>query len=83
MSPREAEQVDPAQRLALMAAYEALEDGGIVSGQRSSQSSRVGVSLGVTSNDWMETNSAQNIDTYMIPGGNRAFIPGRIEVQRT
>ena len=26
----------------------------------------------------METNSAQNIDTYYIPGGNRAFIPGRI-----
>ena len=78
MSPREAEQVDPAQRLALMAAYEALEDGGIVSGQRSSQPSRVGVCFGVTSNDWMETNSAQNIDTYMIPGGNRAFIPGRI-----
>jgi iterative type I PKS product template protein len=78
MSPREAEQVDPAQRLALMAAYEALEDGGIVSGARSSQPSRVGVAFGVTSNDWMETNSAQDIDTYMIPGGNRAFIPGRI-----
>ncbi|KAF1952277.1 ketoacyl-synt-domain-containing protein [Byssothecium circinans] len=78
MSPREAEQVDPAQRLALMVAYEALEEGGIVSGARSSQPSRVGVAFGVTSNDWMETNSAQNIDTYMIPGGNRAFIPGRI-----
>lgn len=26
----------------------------------------------------METNSSQNIDAYMIPGGNRAFIPGRI-----
>ncbi|KAH7382523.1 putative polyketide synthase [Phaeosphaeria sp. MPI-PUGE-AT-0046c] len=78
MSPREAEQVDPAQRLALMTAYEALEDGGIVPGARSTQRDRVGVVYGVTSNDWMETNSAQNIDTYMIPGGNRAFIPGRI-----
>jgi iterative type I PKS product template protein len=78
MSPREAEQVDPAQRLALMTAYEALEDGGIVPGARSTQRDRVGVAFGVTSNDWMETNSAQNIDTYMIPGGNRAFIPGRI-----
>ncbi|KAF2787644.1 polyketide synthase [Melanomma pulvis-pyrius CBS 109.77] len=78
MSPREAEQVDPAQRIALMTAYEALEDGGIVPSTRSTQSSRVGVAYGVTSNDWMETNSAQNIDTYMIPGGNRAFIPGRI-----
>lgn len=78
MSPREAEQTDPAQRLALMVTYEALEDGGIVPGRPSTQPSRVGVAIGVTSNDWMETNTAQNIDTYLIPGGNRAFIPGRI-----
>ncbi|KAH8754195.1 polyketide synthase module [Diaporthe sp. PMI_573] len=78
MSPRECEQVDPAQRLALMTAYEALEDGGIVPGDGSSQRNRTGVCYGVTSNDWMETNSAQDIDTYMISGGNRAFIPGRI-----
>lgn len=26
----------------------------------------------------METNSAQDIDAYHIPGGNRAFVPGRI-----
>ncbi|OCL05426.1 ketoacyl-synt-domain-containing protein [Glonium stellatum] len=78
MSPREAEQADPAQRLALTTAYEALEDGGIVPGTRSTQSDRVGVVYGVTSNDWMETNSAQDIDTYLIPGGNRAFVTGRI-----
>ncbi|RWA10748.1 hypothetical protein EKO27_g4373 [Xylaria grammica] len=78
MSPREAEQTDPAQRLALMTAYEALEDAGIVPGVGSSRRERIGVCYGVTSNDWMETNSAQNIDTFMIPGGNRAFIPGRI-----
>ncbi|PSR83014.1 hypothetical protein BD289DRAFT_293041 [Coniella lustricola] len=78
MSPRECEQVDPASRLALLTAYEAMEDGGIVPGQQSTRLDRVGVCYGVTSNDWMETNSAQDIDTYMIPGGNRAFIPGRI-----
>lgn len=44
----------------------------------STKKNRVGVYFGATSNDWMETNSAQNIDTYFIPGGNRAFIPGRI-----
>lgn len=43
MSPRECEQVDPAQRLALMTAYEALEDGGIVPGAWSTQRDRVGV----------------------------------------
>ncbi|KAL1953845.1 hypothetical protein VTO42DRAFT_2105 [Malbranchea cinnamomea] len=79
MSPREAPQVDPAQRIALMTAYEAMEQAGIVPGATpSTRHDRVGVFYGVTSNDWMETNSAQNIDTYFIPGGNRAFIPGRI-----
>jgi 3-oxoacyl-(acyl-carrier-protein) synthase len=79
ISPREAPQIDPAQRLALLTAYEAIEDAGIVPGATpSTQKDRVGVFYGVTSNDWMETNSAQNIDAYFIPGGNRAFIPGRI-----
>lgn len=79
MSPREAPQVDPAQRLALLTAAEALEQAGIVPDRTAStQKNRVGVYFGSTSNDWMETNSAQNIDTYFIPGGNRAFIPGRI-----
>ena len=79
LSPREAPQVDPAQRIALHTTYEAIEMAGIVPGATpSTQKDRVGVFFGVTSNDWMETNSAQNIDTYMIPGGNRAFIPGRI-----
>ena len=78
MSPREAPQVDPAQRIALMTAYEAIEQAGIVpDATPSTRKDRVGVFYGVTSNDWMETNSAQDIDTYFIPGGNRAFIPGR------
>ncbi|KXT08900.1 hypothetical protein AC579_8464 [Pseudocercospora musae] len=70
MSPREAVQVDPAQRVALLTAAEALEQAGIVPNRTpSTQKHRVGVWLGSTSNDWMETNSAQNIDTYLIPGG--------------
>jgi iterative type I PKS product template protein len=79
ISPREAPQIDPAQRLALMTAYEAIEQAGLVpDATPSTRRDRVGVFYGVTSNDWMETNSAQNIDAYFIPGGNRAFIPGRI-----
>ena len=79
VSPREAPQMDPAQRLSLMTAYEAIEQSGIVpDATPSTRRDRVGVYYGVTSNDWMETNSAQSIDTYFIPGGNRAFIPGRI-----
>ncbi|GIZ46262.1 hypothetical protein CKM354_000939400 [Cercospora kikuchii] len=79
ISPKEAPQMDPAQRMALMSTYEAMERGGIVPDTTSStQRNRVGVFHGVTSNDWMETNTAQNIDTYFITGGNRGFIPGRI-----
>jgi iterative type I PKS product template protein len=79
ISPKEAPQIDPAQRLALMTAYEAIERAGIVpDATPSTRPDRVGVFYGVTSNDWMETNSSQDIDAHMIPGGNRAFIPGRI-----
>ena len=79
ISPREAPQIDPAQRLALMTAYEAIEQAGIVpDATPSTRPDRVGVFYGVTSMDWMETNSPQNVDTYFIPGGNQAFIPGRI-----
>lgn len=79
ISPREAPQMDPAQRLALMTAYEALEDAGVVPGRTpSTREDRVGVFYGVTSNDWCESNSGQDLDAYYIPGANRAFIPGRI-----
>ncbi|KAI9654283.1 MAG: Type I Iterative PKS [Alyxoria varia] len=79
VSPREAPQIDPAQRLALMTTYEAIEQAGIVpDATPSTRRDRVGVFYGVSSNDWMETNTAQDVDTYFIPGGNRAFIPGRI-----
>lgn len=79
ISPREAPQIDPAQRLALMTAYEAIEDAGIVPNRTpSTREDRVGVFYGVTSNDWCESNSGQDIDAYYIPGANRAFIPGRI-----
>lgn len=64
VSPREAPQIDPAQRIALMTAYEAIEQAGIVpDATPSTRRDRVGVFYGVTSNDWMETNSAQKIDT--------------------
>lgn len=79
MSPREALQADPAQRLALLTAYEALEMAGLIPDSTpSTQKNRVGVFYGMTSDDYRETNSGQDIDTYFIPGGNRAFTPGRI-----
>lgn len=79
MSPREASNTDPGQRLAITTAYEALEMAGYVPDRTpSSQRNRVGIFYGMTSDDWREVNSGQNVDTYFIPGGSRAFTPGRI-----
>ena len=79
MSPREAAQTDPMQRLMLSTAYEAMEMAGIVPGRTpSTKTDRIGTFYGQTSDDWREINAAQDIDTYFISGGVRAFGPGRI-----
>lgn len=79
MSPREAAQTDPMGRLALVTAYEALEMSGYVPNRTpSSKLHRIGTFYGQTSDDWREINAAENIDTYFITGGVRAFAPGRI-----
>lgn len=79
MSPKEAEQTDPAQRLTILTAYEALEMSGFVPNRTpSTREDRVGTFYGQASDDWRETNSSQDINTYFIPGGIRAFGPGRI-----
>ncbi|CAN9410790.1 unnamed protein product [Alternaria alternata] len=77
MSPRKAEQTDPMQRLALVTAYEALENSGYVHG-RGIHARRVGTFYGQASDDYREVNSGQEVGTYFIPGGCRAFGPGRI-----
>jgi len=79
MSPREAYQTDPMQRMALTTAYEALEMSGYVPNRTpSTQLDRIGTFYGQTSDDWREINAAQEVDTYYITGGVRAFGPGRI-----
>lgn len=79
MSPREAFQTDPMQRLALTTAYEALEMSGYVPNRTpSTRLDRIGTFYGQTSDDWREINAAQEVDTYYITGGVRAFGPGRI-----
>ncbi|KAK8056490.1 Beta-ketoacyl synthase [Apiospora rasikravindrae] len=79
MSPREAFQTDPMQRMALTTAYEALEMSGYVPNRTpSTRLDRVGTFYGQTSDDWREINAAQEVDTYYITGGVRAFGPGRI-----
>ena len=79
MSPREAQQTDPTQRLALVTAYEALERAGYVANRTAATNlHRIGTFYGQASDDYREVNSAQEISTYFIPGGCRAFGPGRI-----
>jgi iterative type I PKS product template protein len=79
MSPREAAQTDPMGRLALVTAYEALESSGYVPNRTpSTRLHRIGTFYGQTSDDWREINAAENVDTYFITGGVRAFAPGRI-----
>ncbi|KAF5855661.1 hypothetical protein ETB97_008834 [Aspergillus alliaceus] len=78
MSPREAEQTDPMQRLALVTAYEALENAGYVDGRGVIHRQRVGTFYGQASDDYREVNSGQEVGTYFIPGGCRAFGPRRI-----
>lgn len=74
MSPREAKAVDPTQRILLMVAYEALERGGY----SDHKGRRIGTFFGQATDDYRETNASQNIDLYYVPGGMRAFGPGRL-----
>lgn len=76
MSPKEALQTDPMQRLALVTAYEALEMSGYVPNRtRSTALNRIGTFYGQTSDDYRDVNSSQDIGTYFITGGIRAFGP--------
>lgn len=79
MSPREAAQTDPQQRLLLLTTYEALEMAGYAPNTTpSTNTRRIGSFMGQTSDDWREVNASQNVDTYFITGGIRAFGPGRL-----
>ena len=81
MSPREATQTDPMHRLGLASAYEALEMAGYVPNRTpSTRLERIGTFYGQTSDDWREINEAQDIDTYFITAGVRAFAPVSINL---
>lgn len=74
MSPREALETDPGQRLALVTAYEALESSGFVPNRTpSTRLDRVGTFNGQVTDEYKEQNMAQEVGTYFIPGSMRAF----------
>ena len=83
ISPREAQQTDPVQRMLLMTTYEALEIAGLSTAkaqadQEKQNAPRVAVYFGQTTDDWKTINDQQGIDTHYLPGVNRSFAPGRL-----
>ncbi|KAI1130878.1 hypothetical protein F5Y10DRAFT_288595 [Nemania abortiva] len=78
MSPREAAQTDPMQRLMLLTAYEALESAGYYDTGDPDSRPRNGTFYGVAGDDYRQANSSQDVDINYITGGTRAFGPGRV-----
>ncbi|KIW12212.1 hypothetical protein PV08_09488 [Exophiala spinifera] len=79
LSPREALQMDPMQRLFLMTTYEALEMAGQAPyGELPQGGRRVASFFGQTADDQKEINNNEGTDIYYVPGVARAFSPGRI-----
>lgn len=79
ISPREAQILDPQMRLTLVTAYEALERSGYVGNRTpSTKLERIGTYYGQAADDYREVNQGQEVSAYYIPGGCRAFGPGRV-----
>ncbi|KAL6695090.1 polyketide synthase [Trichoderma pleuroticola] len=79
ISPREAKQMDPIQRLLLMCSYEALQMAGYSpEATLSTNRNRIATYFGQAGDDYRECNANQDIDLFLIQGGARAFSPGRL-----
>ncbi|KAK8099555.1 uncharacterized protein PG998_012796 [Apiospora kogelbergensis] len=76
-SPREAEFLDPQQRLGLHLAYEALESGGYFR-PSSSATDNVGCYVGVSSCDYEANVNSHDPTAFSYTGTARAFASGRI-----
>jgi iterative type I PKS product template protein len=78
ISPREAKQMDPLQRLLLMCSYEALQMAGYNPDNMPTERKRVATYFGQGADDWREANASQDIDIYYVPGNCRSFGPGKL-----
>ncbi|KAK6613458.1 polyketide synthase [Botrytis cinerea] len=79
VSPKEALQMDPLQRLLLLCTYEALEKAGYArDSSTSTHPSKIGTYFGQTVDDWKDINAQMGIDTHYLPSLDRAFHPGRV-----
>ncbi|KAF2878225.1 PKS16 protein [Massariosphaeria phaeospora] len=79
VSPREALQMDPLQRMLLTTSWEALEMAGYSKNATpSTQSNRIATYFGQAAEDWREVLNNDEIDIYYVPGLSRAFGPSRL-----
>ena len=77
ISPREALQMDPVQRMLLMTTYEALEMAGYADNSEQAPP-RIATYFGQTVDDWKTIQEQEGIDTHFLPAVNRGFAPGRL-----
>lgn len=82
VSPREAFQMDPVQRLLLMTTHEALDDAGFNNSSASTPNlddrPKVGVYVGQCTEQWRDICVKHGVDIFSITGLLRAFAPGRL-----
>jgi acyl transferase domain-containing protein len=79
ISPREALQMDPLQRMLLTTSYEALESAGYSKDATpATQSNRIATYFGQASEDWRDILNEADIDVYYVPSLSRAFRPSRV-----
>jgi len=78
VSRREAESMDPQQRILLEVAWEAIEDAGIDADRL--RGSRAGVFVGITSREYAELfrGSLHGADAYTVTGNGQCFASGRL-----
>ncbi|XXH04083.1 hypothetical protein Hte_010494 [Hypoxylon texense] len=75
-SPRESASMDPAQRLLLQVAYQAVEQSGHLNSP--SGTSDVGVFLGTTGNDYQANAASQAANAFTTTGNLLGFLAGKI-----
>ncbi|KAL4942696.1 hypothetical protein BDV06DRAFT_221967 [Aspergillus oleicola] len=78
ISPREAAQMDPLQRLFLTTTYEAIEMAGYSPDHPGIDRSRIATYFGQSTDDWKTINEQQGIQPHYLPSTNRCFAPGRV-----
>ncbi|KAI0405426.1 putative polyketide synthase [Xylaria palmicola] len=77
-SARESASMDPAQRLLLQVAYQALEQSGYLSGHGSAKDRNVGVFLGTTGNDYQANAASQAANAFTTTGNLQGFLAGKV-----